>query len=266
MAIQDGNMGFTGSMGKISAYKMRGHDKIIMRSKGGASKRQIRTSPDFESTRNLNSEWKAVTLTSAEIRAGLYALKPLADYNTSGPVNAIVKKIQTADTDHPKGKRSILFSRQPDLLSSFSFNRKTLFDSVIRQPLSITIDPSAAVAEVVIPALTPGINFFGNPRYAYYQIVLAFTAVSDYSFDEISGKFDAVCPAMPVYRSVFTPWVPVNAPQPSATYRLEPFNTDPPVPGMILVFGAGIQYGMPAADGSIQPVPYSGAARILKSV
>ena len=37
-------------------------------------------------------------------------------------------------------------------------------------------------------------------------------------------------------------------------------------PGMILVFGAGIRDGMPAPDGSIQPVPYSGSARILKSV
>jgi hypothetical protein len=96
--------------------------------------------------------------------------------------------------------------------------------------------------------------------------VLAFAAISDYSFDEISGKFNAASPAKPDYRAVFTAWVPVNSPQPSATYRLEPFNTDPPVPGMILVLGAGIQYGMPAAEGSIQPVPYSGSARILKSV
>ena len=39
-----------------------------------------------------------------------------------------------------------------------------------------------------------------------------------------------------------------------------------PGPDMILVLGAGIQYGMPGADGSIQPVPYVGAARILKCV
>ena len=266
MAIQEGYSGFTGSMGVISAYRMRGHDKIIMRGKGGASKGKIKTSPDFETTRNLNSEWKAVTRASSDIRSGLYSLKPLADYNTSGPVNAIVKKIQTADTDRPKGKRSILFSRQPDFLSSFQFNRKTLFDSVIRQPLSVTIDPSVVMVEAVIPALTPGINFFPNPRYAYCQLVLALTSVSDYSFDETSDKFNAVCPKMPEYGAVFTAWVPVNMPQPSATYRLEPIITQPLVPGMIRVFGAGIQYGMPAADGSIQPVPYSGSARILKSV
>ncbi len=70
MAIQEGYSGFTGSMGVISAYRMRGYDKIIMRGKGGASKRKIKTSPDFETTRNLNSEWKAVTRASAEIRIG----------------------------------------------------------------------------------------------------------------------------------------------------------------------------------------------------
>jgi hypothetical protein len=33
---------------------------------------------------------------------------------------------------------------------------------------------------------------------------------------------------------------------------------------MILLLGIGIQYGMPEADGSIQPAPHAGAARILK--
>lgn len=137
---------------------------------------------------------------------------------------------------------------------------------MIRQPLSVTIDPSLVVVEAVIPALIPGINFFPNPRYAYCQLALALTSVSDYSFDEISDKFNAVCPKMPEYVAIFTAWVPVNMPQPSATYRFEPIITRPLAPGMIRVFGAGIQYGMPAADGSIQPVPYSGSARILKSV
>lgn len=191
MAIQNGNFGFTGSIGNISGYRMRGHDKAIVRTKGGASKRQIKTAPVFEATRQLNNEWKAVTRAAAGIRAGMEALRPLADYNISGPLNALVKKIQTADTVNPKGKRSILFSLQRDFLGSFSYNRQTLFDSVIRQSLTVNIDSTAAVAEATIPALLSAVNFFPHPRYAYYRIVLAFIAVSDYHFNERTGNYNA---------------------------------------------------------------------------
>src|SRR5882762_2071006 len=119
---------------------MRGHDKLVIRSRGGASKRKIKTHPNFDATRNLNREWKIVTEAGALIRRRLFDLKPLADYNVSGPLNALIKKIQTSDAVNPRGKRSILFSRYPDLLSSFQFNRQTTFDSVIRRPLDIEID------------------------------------------------------------------------------------------------------------------------------
>jgi hypothetical protein len=137
---------------------------------------------------------------------------------------------------------------------------------VIRQPLSVSIDRSTGVAEVVIPALQTAVNFFAHPRYAYFRIVLAFTAVSDYVWNEESSVYESVSSLLPEYKAFYAPWVPSNVPQPSASYQLAPVNRFLPGPGMILVFDAGIQYGMPGADGSIQPAPYAGAARILKSV
>jgi hypothetical protein len=109
MGSLQGTLSFTGSLSNISAYTMRGHDKIILRTKGGASKNKIQTSPSFQATRNLNSEWRIVTKTAKLIRDGLTALKPLADYNISGPLNALVKKIQSCDTQNPKGKRASFF-------------------------------------------------------------------------------------------------------------------------------------------------------------
>ena len=119
MAILTEGIQFTGSIGSYSAYRMRGSDKIILRKKGGASRKQIQKDPAFQATRNLNYEWAAVAWAAMNIRIGLGALKPLADYNISGPLNALVKKIQSTDSLNPKGRRSILFSRQPDSLSSF---------------------------------------------------------------------------------------------------------------------------------------------------
>ena len=260
------NLQFTGSLNNLSAYTMRGTDKIILRSKGGAKKHQIEKDPSFEPTRNLNNEWKAVTKSAMEIRNGLFALSPMADHNISGPLNALVKKIQTMDTGNQKGKRAILFSHRPDFLSSFNYNRQNIFDSVIRQPLSVSIDKSSGVVDVNIPLLQPAINFFPHPRYVYYRIIMACTSVSDYVVPEGSNDYHTLNSQLPEYPASESAWALANTPQPAAGFQLAPANKYLPGPDMVFVFGAGIQYGMPGADGSIQPVPYTGAARILNCV
>jgi hypothetical protein len=258
---------FTGRLGPVSVYKMRGHDKLVIRTPGGASKSRIKNHRNFEATRSLNREWKLVTEVAAKIRGELSAIKLLADYNVSGPLNALIKKIQTSDTVNEKGKRSILFSRYPEFISGFQFNRQTLFDSIVRQPLEVNIDKTSAVAAITVPLLQPSIHFFPNPRYAYYRLVIDMGAASDRVWNEESMSYKPVTPNLPKYKHFHTAWVPASSTQPAATYQIAPANEGFSTgPDMILIAGAGIQYGMPAPDGSIQPVPYAGAARILKCV
>jgi hypothetical protein len=258
---------FTGRLGPASVYKMRGHDKLVIRSRGGATKKKIKTHPNFDATRSLNREWTLVTEVAASIRSGLFGLKPLADYNVSGPFNALVKKIQTSDTANEKGKRSVLFSRYPDFIGSFQFNRQTLFNSIVRQPLEININKSPARISVTIPVLQPSIQFFPNPRYAYYRVVISATAVSDQVWNEEANSFKPLVATLPHYKSLYTDWVPASSIQPAAPYPLIPANQEfSSGEHMIIIVGAGIQYGMPAPDGSVQPVPYAGAAQILKCV
>jgi len=258
---------FTGRLGPVSVYKMRGHDKLIIRTPGGASKSRIKNHRNFEATRNLNREWKLVTEVAAKIRQNLSAICLLADYNVSGPLNALIKKIQTSDIINEKGKRSILFSLYPDFISSFQFNRQTLFNSIVRQQLEAVIDKSAASVTVTVPTLQPDIHFFPNPRYAYYRLVIDIAAASDQVWDEESLSFKPLVSVLPKYKYFFTAWVPASSTQAVSTCEIAPTNEGfSSGSDMILIAGAGIQYGMPAPDGSIQPVPYAGAARILKCV
>jgi hypothetical protein len=78
------------------------------------------------------------------------------------PLNALVK-IQTSDTINEKGKKSILFSRYPDFISSFQFNRQTLFDSIVRQQLEVIIDKPAALAAGHGSCTAAGHSFFESP-------------------------------------------------------------------------------------------------------
>jgi hypothetical protein len=258
---------FTGRLGPVSVYKMHGHDKLVIRTPGGASKSRIKNHRNFEATRNLNQEWKLVTGVAANIRMYLAGLCLLADYNVSGPLNALLKKIQIADTINEKGKRSILFSRYPDYISSFQFNRQTLFNSIVRLQPEVSIDKQTATVTVMVPALQPDIHFFPNPRYAYYRLIIDVAAASDQVWDKDSLSFKPSVSLLPKYKHFFTDWVPTSSTQPAATYAISPFYENFTTgPGMILIAGTGVEYGMPGPDGSIQPAPRAGAARILKCV
>jgi hypothetical protein len=49
-------------------------------------------------------------------------------------------------------------------------------------------------------------------------------------------------------------------------YRIPPLTNQLPGADMLLIAGGGVQYGVLAADGSVQPAPYVGAAKILLAV
>jgi hypothetical protein len=120
---------------------------------------------------------------------------------------------------------------------------------------------------VTIPVLQPSIHIFADTRYAYYRFVFCFDTVSDYVWNEDANKYKVLNSQLPAFKPAYTDWVPVNSTQPEKSCQIAPFLPDFSItPDMMFFFGAGIQYGMPSPDGSIQPVPYAGAARVLKCV
>jgi hypothetical protein len=98
-------LGFTGSLHNISAYKGGDMDTIIIRYKGGPSKRMIKSHPSFELTRRNNKEFGGRSTASEWIMRVLHPLKPLSDYNISGPLNSTLKPIQEMDTVSGPGKK-----------------------------------------------------------------------------------------------------------------------------------------------------------------
>jgi hypothetical protein len=68
MAGQEPGLDFTGSLHNISAYKRRDMDTIIIRSKGGPSKRMIKSHPSFDLTRRNNKEFGGRSTASKLIR------------------------------------------------------------------------------------------------------------------------------------------------------------------------------------------------------
>lgn len=258
MAQLIGNFQITGSLNNLSFYKMRGSDKIIVRKKGGPSSKQVKKSPRFETTRRNNSEFGGRSLAVKHISSALFPLDFLADYNITGPLNALLKPIQELDTNSEFGKRNILISKNPRLLEGFSLNRRYLFESIVRTPVNYSLQGQQAILE--IPELIPGINFMAPGNYPCYQFIAVTRLVPDIVYKDDVYKYQPVGKRDTAMYAK-TDWLPVNTRAVATQLIIKDLPADKP-DGYTRLVSLGISVGMLKGT-TIEPVKYVGAARII---
>jgi hypothetical protein len=255
---------FLGPIGNISVYKRRDLDKVIVRYKGGPSKRQIKESEKFEKTRRINAEFGGRSIASSWIMFAMWLQKPLADFNIAGPLNSLLRPVQELDTENEKGKRTVLLSRQPSLLEGFDLNRKRPFASIVRNPLRYTLSRAPLQATIDIPALLPGINLQTPGNYPMYSFIAILGVVPDCHFTpqgyQPSQFEQGVYP-----KEVYSDWYPVLNGSAATTLEINIGNT-PPWDAFTLILSIGIRFGTIGADGNIQQVKYAGSAKILAAI
>lgn len=275
---------FSGSVGKLSVYKMRGIEKPIVRRKGGPSKETVKNGKKFEVTRRNNSEFGGRAAMSKWILKALLFHKPLADYNIAGPINSLLKPIQEMDNDHEFGQRDLRLTRNPDILKGFSLNRNANFDAIVRTPVEYDFMPDSSVL-VTIPTLTPFVNFFPSEKYPWFAITLALGVVPDLFFlksgvpassdyDSFTDpmaksavlKYSYVHPGYEYFNAapccVMTMWYPVKQGMPSTSLQLN-LEEDLPNEDHTLILSVGFAYGYQEDAVKIRAVRYAGAAKIL---
>ncbi|HEY8959759.1 hypothetical protein [Chitinophaga sp.] len=260
MAFLIDGINFTGSLGKLSAYRMKGSGKIVVRTKGGASGDQIRHSPKFERTRENNSEFSGCGYAAKTIRQVLIPVKHLADYNFTPVLVKLAKSIQVLDTTGDRGKRSILLSRHNYLLEGFQLNRKNTFDSVLRHPVQCIIERETGTAAVELPALMPGLNLLLPWQYPFFRFIITFGTVPDIEFNGINYR-NAGKQLLPA--SAYTEWQLVRK-----SFEAQRLVLSLPELALIndastLLVGIGIEMGMPVSDQLIDRVRYAGCGKIL---
>ena len=257
---------FTGSVGNFTAYRMRGVDGIVVRKKGGASKERIKKDPRFLQTRLLNAEFAGRSATSRRIMSILRPLKPLADYNIAGPLNALLRPIQVEDPKSEKGKRAIILSEYPGVLEGFSLNRKVVFESIVKAPLGITVSRKTMTAEVNIPPLMPDINFKRQGKHPLYRLDAVLGVVPDMFFSPEGYKpTDEKYHTHLKYAEAGSEWFPCVS-KSEATNLVLKLDFVPPDEHFILVLALGVRFGYPVSGNDVEPAKYAGAAKILKVV
>lgn len=88
---------FTGSVGNVSAYRMKGSDKIIFRKKGGGFSKTIKTSASCANIRKINAEFGGRSAATRLIRRAIGMIKALAHFTFTGHLNALVRPVHVED-------------------------------------------------------------------------------------------------------------------------------------------------------------------------
>jgi hypothetical protein len=263
MAILEGGLAFTGSMKNISAYRMKGVSKLVLRSKGGASRQKIQQDAAFALTRLNNEEWSACTKAGKNIRLAMYAVKHLANYNISGPLNALCKIIQADDGVNEKGKRQVQLSKSSYKLEGFGLNTINTFDAVLRHPIVCNLNRDTATAGILLPDILPGINFHNPQKQPLYRFVFILGAAPDIVYDDAKKMYVPAIPQLPHAAVVHTTWC--NWKQRSEATQLSlaltGWNANSKA---ALLLSVGVEFGVPVSNTEVKYVKYSGCAKILK--
>ena len=264
MAKLKGNLQFTGSLGNVSAYTRRGSDDVILRTKGGASKEKIKTSASFARTREINKEWGGCSKAGTAVRMAIYPLRHMADYNISGPLNAIAKIVQKLDTTNPVGRRAICFSKHKQVLDGFNLNKQNTLDSVVRSPLNVIFDRSEGKATIDLPALNPQINFSNKYQRPLFRFVTVLGMISDMEYNDEYLMYRPLHAEIHGHSvKVTSDWYPALLPFDGLSLELflkgapDLHETD------TLILAAGIEFGNPLTNSIVEPIKYSGSGKIL---
>lgn len=261
MAVLKNGVQFTGSLSGLSAYTMKGFDKIVFRTKGGASKQQIKNSPNFERTRENYTEFTGCSKAGSSINKALCHIKHLADYNFSPTLNAISKRIQLLDKEGRRGERAIRFSQHRYLLEGFHLNKKTPLDNVVRHPIHCTIDRATGSAAIQLPRLLPQINLFTSGQYPLYRFIISLSVIADLEFN--GTDFINPNSGFLSVQSLYTEWHPVRQTFEAQTLEISIGQSEVLADNQTLLLAVGIEMGLPVTNALTEGAGEGGCAKIL---
>ena len=266
MARIKGPLQIEGGMGSMSFYNRRGSDKIIVRTKGGASKQVIKNSPKFENFRLQQEEWKGCTAFASRLRYAFGGLHRVADYNLTPALNAFAKNLQKTDEISETGKRNIRFSAFRFTLDGFSFNRNYPFNTVLRVAPVVEIKREKLSAVVSVPRINTGVDLLNIQKLPYFRLTVSIGAVSDLVHDGLSNSYPAANQRLHGLCSTHeTGWFPSTGIYPETGLEVQlPENMMPYLTDEItLVVSMAIEFGQVGFTGLPQEVKYAGCGKVL---
>lgn len=190
MPKQKGIIKLKGSMGGITFYQRDGQN--LSRETNGPDKGKIKNDPNFVRTRENNQEFGAAATIGKALRAGLVQdFDEMADTNTTARITKLMKAIISRGTG-ARGQRAFTPASFSIMFLGFPFSERVNFDSVFLAPYTSAVNAGRNQVTLTIPDFNTG-NLVNAPTGAtHFRIVNLITALSSYTFDVATKKYQPV--------------------------------------------------------------------------
>jgi hypothetical protein len=271
MAIIKGAFQMEGSISGVSFYSMAGSDKVIMRTKGGPSKRKMKEGKEFELVRKHQTEWAACVLFSRGLKWAMGDNYRLADYNVSPVWNGIGKKLINLDEESALGERHLRISAYREAIVGFSLNKNFSFNAVMRAIPTFEVDKEKRSAKIRFPQINTEYDLLNVQKLPYFRLIATLGVVSDihYHPENPRDKYEpALKAANGTRQSITTEWfsahdiIPEQSLEIGFDESMQEYRSDYDT----LLLSVGIEFGTTAFGGKIEGVKRAGCARIIAAL
>lgn len=268
MAIVKGGLQVTGSIKGVSFYTVRGNDKVIMRTKGGASKEKIKNSPKFEGLRKQQKEWGGCARFGSIVRYAFGGLHRIADYNLTPVLNGIGKNLMKLDSEGETGRRKLALSTYPQALDGFNFNRNYPFNTVFRVSPIVRVDKPTLSAVVDVPRINAPNDLYNLQKLPYFRLLVAVGLVADLAFNEEHKHYEALEPLWHGISQTFTgEWMSTRTVADPQSIRISiSANTDEVPAGLSMLVSMAVEFGQTGFTGQPEAVKYAGSGKVMVCV
>jgi hypothetical protein len=191
MARQTGLVRYSGTMGGVRHFKIKGLEGDFAGLAGGPTAEQIATDPAFIRTRENMSEFGGCARVSKAIRVGLASIiRQMSDPYVAARLTALMKDVNLADITGTRGSRAIANSASPETLKGFNYDHTISLDGIFNAPFTLTNNVARNSATFTIPAFLPA-NYVNAPSGAtHFRLLNAINVVSDYKFDALTKDYE----------------------------------------------------------------------------
>jgi hypothetical protein len=258
MATLANGIEFTGSLGGVSGYKVKGSDKTYIRTKGGGNRKKIKKSVSCIPIMENATDFGKSSTAGSNIRWMLTWVKHLADYNFSSILTSLGTIFQKFDKENSKGERAVRFSEHRNLLPGFNLNLKYPFDSVVRHPFLCTINRETISAFIQIPEMIPGVNLILPWKSApMYRFIISLGVLTDEAQKVNTAKTDKYV------QHIKTDWQMAQVPYASQVFELQLDSLKKLGDDQTLIVAVGIEMGVPITTELISTMKKTGSAKLL---
>jgi len=217
MAKQTGLVKYSGTMGGVRHFKIKGLDGDFAGLAGGPTGEQIQNDDAFARTRENMSEFGGCASAAKSIRVALaQIIKQFSDSRLTGRLTAIMKQINLEDITNARGERSIEISANQNVLSGLNFNENISLSGIFNAPYTLSNTPARDSATFTIPGFNPA-NLISAPSGAtHFRLVSAIAVASDWQYNPATGKYEPTDPTLSELSNIqYSGYLDLNAAVPN---------------------------------------------------